>query len=294
MSAPNLPPDVVRILSFHGPVEIGIGTGEGRMSGKVAVCPFDDLIYLLLPAGGGLESALLQSTHVDLLARHADGSYVLRVEGVGSLGRLVSSHAHRGALEPWLPEGVKPTRVMAANLLPLHVDLNRAEGENRARYQGPTAAGKARPTALAAWARLCFSGLAGVMALPGVALPWLYLAVMGAEYPQRPAALVLAVITSLALLAATRMGTAVYALHQWRAGRVREDDVPALLDGWVSLASARLAALIAGGLGLVGLGLLGAIWEPMLALVALSSNGTPLLGPAWLIHLSSSKPESRD
>ena len=71
MPADNLPRDVIRILSLHGPVSWWVGEGAALARGAAPVAPFEDVVFVFLPAGSPGEKALLASTRMVLQARQA-------------------------------------------------------------------------------------------------------------------------------------------------------------------------------------------------------------------------------
>lgn len=283
-----LPPDVTRILSFHGPVELRIGPVKGRAQ----LAPFDDVLYLLVPRGGPEETALLQHNGVDIVARAPDGTYDLRVYGRCVAGTGLAGHAERASIEPWLAEGSSLPSLLVCPFTPELVELNRAEGQGRARYAGPTGAPRDRPPQ--AWGRAALSGGAALGLLTGLAVPWLELLFQGPEVPWRGLAVVLSFLTAAALVLGLRLVVVALAFHRWRAGRAHRADSPVLVEGHLAP-----AAVAAGGNGLFFAGLLlllvvGSAWGARLGGIVVLSSLAWLLAPAWFLHLNTRKPEAMD
>ena len=283
-----LPPDVTRILSFHGPVELRIGPVKGRAQ----LAPFDEVLYLLVPRCGPEELALLQHNGVDILARAADGTYDLRVHGRCVAGTGLAGHPERAAIEPWLADGTAIAPLLVCAFTPELVELNRAEGQGRARYAGATRALRDRPAQ--AWGRAALSGGAAAGLVSGLAVPWLHLLLQGPEVPWRGLAVLLSFCTAAALVLGLRLVVVALAFHRWRAGRARPADSPVLVDGHLAP-----AAVAAGGnalffAGLLLLLLVGSAWGASLAGVVVASSLAWLLAPAWFLHLNTRKPEAMD
>jgi hypothetical protein len=293
MARDLVPAEVIRLLSFHGPAEVSVGRGELRAAGRVAIAPFEDVIYLLLPSGSPLDQALDRSTHVELKARAADGRYFIRLVGRGVAGRLMASHPSRGALEPWMPESFTLHRTRAAQLFPEEIELVREEGQEKARYAGRTQAGIERPQALQIWLRAAYSGMSTLFALSSFVVPWVWLALQGPEYPARPVAAVICVGSALSGLAAVRLGSLAAAWARWREGKAADADVPGLVEGHLAPWDATRAALLTGGLALVGWIVLLGAWDWRAALLSFGSSGAWVVGPALLVHLGQSEGEAR-
>jgi hypothetical protein len=287
----NLPPDVVRVLSFHGPVDVFVGEGVAR--GRAHPAPFDDVCYLMVPVGAPLEAGMLASVQVEVHARHKDGDYALRMTGRAHPGRTVGHHKDRSAIEPWMPEGGHAGRLLAAPFVPEHIELVRNEGEGKARYHGETPAGRDRPRRVFTLARAAFGGISLAAAVLAVVVPWVWITIQGPEYPSRAAALALQIAGGLSLLASTRLAVLALGFRQWRAGRARARDAPILDE---SLLSFRETLQYAGAvlvIAIAALGTLSAAWEPDAMLVGLLPGCAWLLGPAWALHLLLGKPEAR-
>ncbi len=291
MARDNLPPDVIRVLSFHGPVEVFVGEDTGR--GRAATAPFEDVVHLFVRRGSPLEAALLQSVEVDVQARAPDGAYALRMTGRAHAGQPLGRHPQRSALEPWLPEGASPATLLVAPFVAERVEFTRVEGAGEGRYHGPTPAGRERPGRWMTLARATFGGLAAPAAASAVLVPWGWLILQGEDYPNRPGALALAAVGGLGILGATRLLTLSLAFRQWRAGRARTSDAPVLTEALLAPVPATRLGLGLLLLGVAAIGTLSAAWEPAAAWVALLGNGAWLLGPAWVLHLLAARPDPR-
>ena len=289
MARDNLPPDVIRVLSFHGPVEMFVGVG--RAKARVSVAPFEDVLHLLVPSGSDVEKALLQTNAVDLQARHPDGDYALRMTGRAHAGARLGRHPERSAIEPWLPDGTSTGSLLAVPFIAEHIEFVRAEGEGKARYHGPTPAAASRPSRGMTLLRACFAGLPLPFAILAAVAPWFWLTLEGPSYPARPLVLVLQICTGLGLLGGARLLVLALAFSQWRKGRAREADAPLLTEALLAPGEAVRLGMFFLGLSTVGLAVLGTYWDSTAALIALAANGAWLLTPAWTVHLLSGRPE---
>ncbi len=285
MALPNVPPDVIKVLSFHGLVEVFAEGPAPRPVERVGCAPFDDQVVLFLRPGGAVEEALRWSTRLDVQARHKDGDYSLRMVGRAHPGVRLTRERDRHAMEPWLPDGVLPGSVLATHFVPEHIEFVRTEAGEKVRYHGPTAAGQAAPGEVARWLRAASSGSAAIAVFSSIVLPFLYLGYQGSEYLGRPLATILAVGGALSLAFGTRLVLLHYAYEQWRAGKVAIAESSWVGDGL--LASRQCVSV---GLGALGIGLLATLvakvlWDDELALVVFGSSLAWILGPASAIHL---------
>lgn len=291
MARDNLPPDVIRVLSFHGPVEMFVD--EGRARARVAVAPFEDVLHLLVPTGSDVERALLRTNTVDVQARHPEGDYALRMTGRAHAGAPLGRHPERASIEPWVPNGATNSTLLAVPFVAEHIEFVRAEGDSKARYHGPTPEATTRPSPGMVLLRACFSGLPLPFAISAAVVPWLWLTLEGPDYPARPLVLVVQICTGLGLLGGARLLVLALAFGQWRKGKARMEDAPLLTEALLAPREAvRLGALFLG-LSAIGLAALGSYWDGTAALIALSANGAWLLTPAWTIHLLSGRPEPK-
>ena len=96
------PDEIVRTLSYHGPVDVFVGTGTERTRGQVGSAPFEDVLHLFVPAANPLEKALLGSSVVEVQARHEAGEYVIRMTGRAHAGQTLARHPDRNVLQPWV------------------------------------------------------------------------------------------------------------------------------------------------------------------------------------------------
>ena len=291
MPLANLPPDVIRVLSFHGPIEVFAAGSNPPAMERVACAPFDEHLVLFLRPGGAVEKALGWSVSLDVQARRSDGEhdYSLRMVGHAHPGVRVTRMQERHSLEPWLPEGVSPGQVLATPFVPEKIEFVRTEGDQKARYHGPTPAGKATPAPWVRWLRTATSGSAGIGVGCAIVLPFIWLGYLGADYPARPLAIPLAVSGSLCLILGTRLIVVHFAYEAWRQAKVSIAESGLVGQGQVP---ARLSVRV--GLALVLVGLLCALaawlqWDFNLSLVLLGSNLAWIFGPAWAVHLATSK-----
>jgi len=284
----NVPPDVVRVLSFHGPVEV-VAHGADRPMERAAVAPFDDSVTLFLRPGGAVADALLWNVQVELQARHPDGDYSLRMVGRAHPGVRVSREADRHALTPWLPEDRGPGQVLATRFVPEFIEFVRAEADDKVRYHGPTPAGKAAPSTTNRWIRTGASGSAAAGVFTAFVVPFVWLGYLGADYPVRPLATFLAVVSAESWIFGVRLLVLYFAYNAWRAGRLPIEESSLVGQG---LLPARLC--VRAGLGLTAIGLAGtavmwAVWDTLLATVSFGSSLVWILGPSWAVHIATAK-----
>ncbi len=278
-----LPPDVVRLLSFHGPVELGIPQGEDVLRTRAHVAPMEECVYVFLRVGHPAIDALLARGDAELMARAPDGAYALRITGRAHPGVTVARRPDRGALEPWLPEGASAADHVAAELLPLHLELQRREAGEPVRYFGPTPLGRGWPRPGAALWRAASTGVGGLGVATGFLTLFGFLGWAGAEFPLRPVALVGGTALSAAGALGLRLIGVAWAYGRWRRGQGPLREGQAVVDGLVAPG----LALRAGGAGLLAW-LLGALlalaWGKDLALVMLFGNLVPIWGPGMALH----------
>lgn len=285
MSGPNLPDEVIRILSFHGPVELITGRGEAAATGKVHLAPFDDQLILLVPPLSRLVAGVLAVPDAQLVARAEDQRYTLRLVGRAVAGRLVSAHPARAAISPWLPEGSTPASWLAIPFVADEVELVKEEDQVRNRFAGPTPAGRALPPP---WRRIFAAGFGqgGTLPLIGsLILVFLWFGYLGADQPLRPLGVLLAWGGAMGLIAGIRLLGQAAAFGKWLRGDGRAEDAPAIQRGWLSVEQARRLGLLA--LGVAALCLFFVVWMPNGAasvLVVVLASGSPLLALAWLVH----------
>ncbi len=291
MPADNLPRDVIRILSFHGPVSWWVGGESALARGEAATAPFEDIAYLFMPAGGAGERALLQSTRMIVGARSAEGTYNLKMEGRAHAGVLLARHPRRAEIAPWAPEGSNANRTVVVPFTAEHIELVRTDGEVASRYVGPTPAGKERPQAQSIWLRAALGGLVSPFALFVPIGVWTFLALRGPEYPFRPLALILAILGGLLPLAGARLVMLSRAFLGWRDGKVRAGEAQLFEDALLAPQVAESAGVRMLLLGFALLLMVMGIWEAALGGLALGLSGVWVLAPAWAVHLSMAEPK---
>lgn len=288
----NLPPDVVRVLSFHGPVEVVVGDADRMVAGRASVAPFEDLLHLLVPAGAPIEEALLETTVAAVQARHKEGDYSLRLTGRACAGRPLTSHPDRGSLEPWVADGVALSRLTVVSFAALHCELTRNEAGGQAvRYHGPTRLGKTPPKPAQYWPLAALSGVALPFLVVSLVVPFAWLVYQGEGYRFRPLALLMSGGAGAAAVAGVRLLTLSLGFQRWRAGRARESDAPVLTQGLIAPREARRAGMVLLGLWALLVGGIAAIWGDLLVVLAGVSHGAWLWGPAVAGHLMARQPE---
>lgn len=285
----NVPPDVVKVLSFHGPVEVVAHGADPQPMERAAVAPFDDSVMLFLRPGGAVADALGWSVQLEVQARHPDGDYSLRMVGRAHPGVRASRHMDRHALTPWLPEDRGPSQVLATRFIPEQIEFVRTEADDKVRYHGPTPAGKAGMSTTQRWIRAGASGSAFAGVLFAFVVPFVYLGYLGADYPQRPLAAGISIVSAESWIFGMRLLVLYFAYTAWQAGRLPLEE--SSLVGQ-ALLPARLCVRV--GLALVALALAGtailwAVWDATVALVAVGSSLVWILGPSWGMHIATSK-----
>ncbi|RME29094.1 MAG: hypothetical protein D6798_00925 [Deltaproteobacteria bacterium] len=285
MPPPNLPDEIVRILSFHGPVELWTGRGESAATARVELAPFDDELILAVPRGSRLEEGLLRTPRAMITAKAEDQHYSLRLVGRAVAGRSVSAHPRRAAITPWLSEGARPDRLLAVPFVAEEVELVKVEGAVRDRYAGPTPAGRRAPGRVGAWALAALGGAGKWAALAGAAATFVWFGYLGADYPLRPLALLLAWVGVVGLVGGIRLLGQAAAFLRWRTGRGSVDKAPALRDGWLAPREARRGGLVALAAWLLASLVLSSFPQGgVTVLIVVLATGAPVLAASWALH----------
>ncbi len=285
MPPANLPDEIIRILSFHGPVELWTGRGALASTAKVELAPFDDELILAVPRASLLEEGLLQTPRAMVTARAADNSYTLRLTGHAIAGRTISSHARRAAIAPWLSEGARADRLLAVPFVAEDVELVKEEGPVRNRFAGPTPAGKRALGPVRDWALAALGGGGKWGVITGAAATFVWFGYLGADYPLRPLALALAWLAVVGLVGGIRLLGQAEAFMRWRTGRGSLDAAPALRDGQLAPRQARFGGFLAlGGWALACLALSVFPQGAVSVVIIVLSTGSPVLAAAWSLH----------
>ncbi|NOY28180.1 MAG: hypothetical protein GXP62_20130, partial [Oligoflexia bacterium] len=285
MPANNLPEEIVRLLSLHGPVEVWTGRGDRATTSKVTVAPFDDELILLVPRRSPLLDGLLQTSATAVTAKRADQSYSLNLVGRAVAGRPVTSHPNRGSITPWLPEGAEPRSFIAVPFVAESVEMLRQEGHVRNRYAGPTPAGAAKQGAVRRVVTIALGGGGRWVTITSLVGSFLWYGYQGAGYPYRPLAVLLAWVACLGLIGGTRLVGMAAAFRLWRVGQGNQDGLSGLCEGLLAPEQARsigavallFATMALGGVAMFPRGSQG-------VLVVLLSTGFPILAAAWLLR----------
>jgi hypothetical protein len=285
----NVPPDVVRVLSFHGPVEVVAHGTTPRPMEMASVAPFDDALVLFLRPGGAVEQALAWNVRLEVQARHPDGEYSLRMVGRAHPGVRASRHRDRHSLTPWLPEDRGPTQVLATRFVPEQIEFVRTEAEEKVRYHGATPAGRKAPASLERWVRAGVSGSAFPGVMLSMAVPFLYLGYLGADYPQRPFAATIAIGTALAWVLGVRYLVLFFAYNGWRAGRLPLRESSMVGEALIPARMCVRVGLVLVAIALAGSGILWSVWDHVVASVAIGSSLVWILGPSWAVHIATAR-----
>lgn len=285
----NLPADLIKLLSFHGPVEVWVGPPSDRRAASVGVAPFEDVVFVLLPRGSGAEKALLRSCRAELVARAKDRSYTLKLLGRAQASLPVTSHPRCGEILPWVPEGLEPHRLLAVPLVPEEIEYVTTDGKTSDRRAGATPAKKDKIVWWKLAGMVAFGGLAIPFALAVPVVSWAWLAWQGPEYPLRSIAFGVSAVSGLSAVAASRLWALAFAFGRWRKGKADPDDAPYLTDGYLAPRESQTLAAICAVVAVVGWFVLAWLWGTDLALVSVVPSGFWLLVPTWWLHLSTSK-----
>lgn len=281
----NLPQEVVQVLSFHGLVELVVDPDNAQVADRVSVAPFEDLLYLLVPARSPIIEALLKTTASAVQARHPKGNYSLRLAGIARAGQSLARHHQRQMLEPWLPEGIGPAGYVVVDFAAWQCEFTRTEGDEAVRYHGPTPLGRDPRREAQKWLRALFGGIALLPFVFGLLAPFGWLVWQGADYPQRWLAMTTAVVAVAGLVGGTRLLLITLGFSLWRSGAAEESEAPVLTEGLLAPGQTRLAGVGGLGVGLIALAVLASHWGDGLVWVAGLANLTVVWGPAWLLHL---------
>jgi hypothetical protein len=274
-------------------VQFVAGRGSELASDRCAVAPFEDLLFLYVRRGSRIEEALLQCTEAQVIARHADGEYSIRMEGRAVAGREVMSHPRRLELLPWVPEDGDPRGLLAIPFWPETLEYIRDPGgPSEERFSGKTPAGIASLPKAQRWRQLSFAGVMPAVAA-SLAMLWLFIGIFGAEMPLRYVALGVAGTASVFLLGGGRLWYRATAFARWREGRCHAEDAAGLAQGFLAPQAAHRASSQMLLVGMVFL--LGTLsWGRSLMAVTFFSTGLWILWPIWWIHLSQDAPEPKE
>ena len=283
------PPDVIRLLSFHGPVELWTGSGDSWKPTRLSPAPFEDTIYLFAQRGSPALDGLEDNCRCQLVARHSDGDYALRMDGRAHSGRNFAGHPERRALEPWLDEDAQPNHLVVVPFVAEHIDLVRDDPSGRVHFHGPTPAGRQRPRAVRTWLAACFRGVTLLLlAVAGVG-SWLYLAPRQGVVPWRITCLLLCWLGSATMLAGVRLLLLAAAFRGFRSHATQDADVGPLAEALIAPNEARTVGAVLAFVGFVVFAVVGTVWTWDIAGAAFAASGAWLLGPAGLLHLHLAK-----
>ena len=288
----ELPAELVRVLAYHGAVELRVDPDASAAPPmeRAACAPLDDKIVVFLEPRGPVRAALLRSPILELQARDPTGEYAVRLMGRAWVVGPVSRAPERSTLEPWLPEQAGAHRLVIAELTVDHIEMSLGAAEKRQRFFGPTPAAKARgrrpPSAL----RLGFSGSGVITAVLAAVVPFVYLGAEGADFPGRPAAVVLAAGFGVLGAFAGRHLAQALSWTAYAAGAAEEKQVAGLRESDTAPLQARDRGLVLAGLWLLGTASITAIWGPMLGAITALANLSWLLVPAAALSSLTGRP----
>lgn len=278
----ELPAELVRILAYHGAVELRVDPegGAPAVVERASVAPFDDKIIVFLHPRGPVQAGLLRSPILELQARAPGGDYAIRLLGRGWLVGPVARAPDRATLEPWLPEQAGAHQLLIAELAVDHIEMSLGVGDRKQRFFGPTPAAQARGRRPPPILRLGFAGAGVVTAILAAAAPFLYLGAMGAEFPGRPAAVVLSAGFGLMGAFAGRHLSLGLLWPAYAEGAAELKQVVALREADTAPLQARERGLWLGALWLAGTACITLIWGPTLGGITALANLSWVLVPA--------------
>ena len=136
-------------------------------------------------------------------------------------------------------------------------------------------------------------GVAGPAAVFAAAVPFAWLVVQGATYPNRILAWVFSAGGGVAAVAGVRLLTLRLAFHRWLGGHAREADAPVLSEALLAPRRAGQAGVALLGVWAVCMAATSIIWDDDLVLLTAFSNAALFWGPAVVGHLMARQPEGR-
>lgn len=287
----NVPTDIIRVLSLHGPVQLVAGPPGEEGSVRAECAPYEDVIFLFVPPRSELIAKTFRHCAAQLYARRDDGEYQLVMRGRAVAGPGVMAHPRRSDLLPWVPEGASPRKFVAVSFFCDELEFTRRERDGERQYSGKTPLGRELPPMGRRWFRAAFGGVLHVTAL-SLVLIWGYLLYQGTDYPYRIIALLIATAAILSLQAGARLWYRATAFLRWREGRAHEDEAGQFTSGLMAPGPSRQLSAILSVLGLVLCGVL-AMWPGRLGLVTFGLSLVWIQWPLWLIHFSQDAPEPR-
>ena len=287
MGAP-LPSELLRVLSFHGAVELRVGVERSAAPAfeRAHLAPFDDRLVLLLAPRGPIVDALQRDCRLELQARDEAGTYSMRLMGRAWPTVSVGRAPNRSALEPWLPADAGAHSRICADYFIDHIEMSIGSGDARQRFFGPVpgAPPPRRGLAGVAWLRVGVTGLGGVGLALSALSAFIWLAVQGADFPSRPVALVTACIVGASGAVGGKNLQQAIVFATAADGRGPHAHAAALLDAGLAPLQARDIGLGLLALHLCGAVAIGFVWTPTLAVLCLAGALAWLGVPAALLH----------
>lgn len=276
---PQLPPEVLDLLSLAGRVRLSRGHGGDAQVVDVAVAPLAEGLFALVPTASPLLAALDADPRCTLMAEQAEPAWRVVARGRGVPGRRVPSEALRAQMMYWLPEGARPEALVAVRFAPEHLDYTRG-GQ---RFQGEVPNGPC-PEALSAWWALAVERQA-----PWIAFMLVAGFVAGIFLEADTVARLVLVTATLLPAFVLRIGLELWnhgaVAVRWREAAEPESAAWAVQRGWFGAAELRQAgqrAMLAGAAMLPFL----VATRPVLALLALLVSGFALVAPFYAVRHS--------
>jgi hypothetical protein len=250
------------------------------------------VVYLFSVAGSATEAGLLRHARARLVAKAADGSYVIRMSGRAHAGLPLSGHRERSALEAWAPEGVPKGRVLVIPFGAEDLEYSHGLGDEVDHFSGRTPLGIGRDSSAREILRAALSGLALPMLVWTILITLVWLIAQGVHFEGREIAAFLALVGAGGAIMGARLIYVSVAFRMWRRGRAAIRDAPVLSEGLLAPAQALTVAAVMLGLSALSLISLALLWGSTLVGVVMGATGLWLIAPAWALHLLMGKPEA--
>lgn len=269
---PQLPPEVLDLLSLAGRVRVSRGQGGDTRVMDVAVAPLPEGLFVLVPEGSPMLSALDEDPRCVLMAEQDAPPWRMVARGRGIPGRRVTADPLRAQLMYWLPEGARPESLVVVRFAAEHLEYTRAAQ----RFQGPVPHG-ACPEPLSAWTALAVERQA-----PWIAAMLASCFVAGIFLEPGTAARMVLVAATVLPAFVLRVGLELWnhgaVAARWRDAAEPESAAWAVQRGWLGAAELRRGGVRAMAAGAALLPVLLAT-RPALALLAVLTSGFAVVAP---------------
>ena len=282
----QLPPEILRLLASYGPVRLTCGEGQGALSVRCHLAPFEDTLILFVDPEAPALRQLLESPRAQVGLTVEKENISLIMHGRAVQGLSVMSNPRRSELLHWVPEGVDPRRVLAVSFWA--ESLSYRKGDET--IEGSTPLGRARREASKVWLDQCFTGIVPAVVFSMVCM-WLWVAYAGSgDFVWQFYGLLLSCAFLVSLQVGTHLLYRAGCFRRVLLGRCLPGSSPILADGLLSYRSCLRAgwALLILALGL-GFGVYAI--DSVLVGVAMAASLLWILWPLWVVHLLQQTPE---